>query len=1128
VTIGGNLPNQFNDNDDNGLRVFSGGAVSLSYFNADHNTESGIYIENDYPGRSGNVTINLTYTPAIGSWLNSVTENDQYGLRIESFGNILIDRCDAHDNNYDGADLYNVDAPSAKTVTGKNSSFSYNGMNGLDITSKGNITLVDVQGYHNYGSYGARISNSTGMGNVSVTCSGPAYCNFTANTLMGLRIYAAGTITLKNVDASGNPSGAVLWNLNGVGKSVTVTNGVFSDSTSSYGLQITTTGPVILANVTSDENTGSGTIIDSTYASKAQIVKITNSSFNSNQGGDGLDIYSLGSVTLNGIQASGNASSGAHIDTCVYDGAILACRGSGSVTVVGKENLFNDNSDAGLYMVTRFGATLNNISASNNDTGLMIWHNYTNCSGNILINASSGFTNTISGNNAYGIYIEAYGNITLQRFDASNNALYGVYLSNQSGPAGKKITLSYGTVNDNQYDGMRIYATGPVSLTAIQALRSSKYFYSIDDDTGQYVYDRLPHEQVNDEVWYFDGSNGQNISVDLISTTFDAYLELYDENWYLIRADDDGAGGTDARITTTLGADGTYYLVVKSATEGGYGNYNLRLDGSSPTTRIYNYRGVYIDNRYQSGTGSITVIAPSGSYGLDIRDNSNDGLTIYTNGTVNINGLNSSYNGGSYGMYLEDYSEGASVTIKNSTFDHNDDMGLYLYAKGTVTWSTGSAIGNLTNFGANIRNDAASTYRPVNLSNVVFSENNGYGLYITSLGSVTLKNVNSTGNLGGYGAKIDNCLSNLGVCAGYGNITISGTYGLNNFDDNTSIGLQISSRGTVSLTNVNASGNADGGVYIFNSYDNAYGNVTVKSSSKKTNLVMSDNHTGCTIYSSGIVTLMNATAEGNTNSGFEVDNSSALTPKKATLMYLLAANNGNNGVWVGSVGLITVANVEGYSNSTGVSLTNWEVTTPQSISISRVKVDGNSGSGLIVNSKGDVTLNNIIATANNYGAYITNTWGTDSKVTVLGSMGENIFSGNSEEGLTINSNGIVSLTSVTAMNNLGSGILSNTAASLTASKLMLYNNGRYGFTGIVDQDVSLSGVQSYNNGSANNGDGLYLTLQSSSIVKILQSVFAGNYGSGIDILSGLPPILTGTFYFGNDADNTGDKNLFLH
>jgi hypothetical protein len=495
---------------------------------------------------------------------------------------------------------------------------------------------------------------------------------------------------------------------------------------------------------------------------------------------------------------------------------------------------------------------------------------------------------------------------------------------------------------------------------------------------------------------------------------------------------------------------------------------------------------------------------------------------------MNFTGLNSCYNGGYYGLYLSNSGEGASATFMNSTFDNNDGAGLYVSTKGPITWTTGSANGNQANWGGNLRNVEANTYRPITLSNVVFLDNIEIGLSIYSLGSVTLKNVSSIGNLGSYGASIDNCMSNMGACSGYGNVTISGTYGLNNFDNNGSSGLTINSRGTISLTNVNASGNTGNGIYLANFYSNAYGNIIVKSSSKKTNLLMSDNITGCNINSYGTITLSNVSAEGNTNSGFEVDNSNASTSKKVTLTGLLAVNNGNNGVWVASGGPITISYIEGYGNSTGISLTNWDVSTPQAISVSRVKLDGNTGTGLIINSKGDVTLNNVVANNNNYGAYITNTWGTDSKVTVLGTMGENVFNGNVEEGLTIYSHGNVSLTSVTAMSNEGSGVSVNTTASLSASKITLYNNSLYGMTATVDQDVTVNMLQSYNNGVTNNGDGLYLSLQTNSVVKILQSVLAGNYGSGIDMFGGLPPVLTGTFYFGNDADNTGDKNLFLH
>ena len=51
-------------------------------------------------GRSGNVTINLSYKPVLGTWKNTISDNLQVkGLYVESFGNILVDQCIAAEGN---------------------------------------------------------------------------------------------------------------------------------------------------------------------------------------------------------------------------------------------------------------------------------------------------------------------------------------------------------------------------------------------------------------------------------------------------------------------------------------------------------------------------------------------------------------------------------------------------------------------------------------------------------------------------------------------------------------------------------------------------------------------------------------------------------------------------------------------------------------------------------------------------------------------------------------------------------------------------------------------------------------------------------------------------------------------
>lgn len=80
----------------------------------------------------------------------------------------------------------------------------------------------------------------------------------------------------------------------------------------------------------------------------------------------------------------------------------------------------------------------------------------------------------------------------------------------------------------------------------------------------------------------FEGRAGQTITITLASTEFDAYLLLKDAGGDRLAADDDGAGGTDARISAfSLPADGRYTIIAGSYTNAETGAFTLTLDAAS-------------------------------------------------------------------------------------------------------------------------------------------------------------------------------------------------------------------------------------------------------------------------------------------------------------------------------------------------------------------------------------------------------------------------------------------------------------------------------------------------------------------------------------------------------------------
>lgn len=85
------------------------------------------------------------------------------------------------------------------------------------------------------------------------------------------------------------------------------------------------------------------------------------------------------------------------------------------------------------------------------------------------------------------------------------------------------------------------------------------------------------------QVWYFEGRQGQRVTINLRAPDFDPFLHLgLVGGKTTIATDDDGGGGTNARITATLPSTGTYAIVANALRANGRGAYTIEVrDGSS-------------------------------------------------------------------------------------------------------------------------------------------------------------------------------------------------------------------------------------------------------------------------------------------------------------------------------------------------------------------------------------------------------------------------------------------------------------------------------------------------------------------------------------------------------------------
>jgi len=84
------------------------------------------------------------------------------------------------------------------------------------------------------------------------------------------------------------------------------------------------------------------------------------------------------------------------------------------------------------------------------------------------------------------------------------------------------------------------------------------------------------------DAYRFSGREGQRVRIDMSSSDFDTYLQLFDDNRLSLAEDDDGAAeGTDSRLTFTLPRTGEYVVEARAFSED-TGGYELTISEIEP------------------------------------------------------------------------------------------------------------------------------------------------------------------------------------------------------------------------------------------------------------------------------------------------------------------------------------------------------------------------------------------------------------------------------------------------------------------------------------------------------------------------------------------------------------------
>ncbi|MFN8410892.1 MAG: right-handed parallel beta-helix repeat-containing protein [Anaerolineales bacterium] len=1138
--------NTFNTNGGYGLYVKSKGAITLNNVLANKNSNMGAYLTNDFTGAAGAITL---------TGFNVFTENIDNGLFITSRGAIVINNITASSNGQSGANIQNTMAgivtPQPVTLAGTNRFEDNNGSWGLVIKSNGLITTNNINANINK-FLGVEIDNSTGV-NAGVSMTGTN--SFNANGTIGLLVSSKGSLSLANVNANGNTfEGATLSNYNSSAPMNITLSGTNSFSNNgSDGLLVDTKGIVTISNITASNNTGNGAGLDNHVHGNPSSLKgitLTGTNIFSNNKNNGLVVNSYGVVTLANITASSNGDSSGENGVNITNGYVGTTITPVAVTLTGV-NFFNSNFSSGLSVASLGAITVNNVSANDNHNGYGVTLDNKNAASSAVsvIGAPS-----LNHNKLTGLYVQSKGTITISNVNAGQSITeYGAQLDNTFSTTQSGIVVSgINTFNSNYNTGLYIRSKGTVSINSVTAnsngLTSSGYGADISNLSASPVAKTISITGVNkfndnksggllvnakgaisvSSVTASNNVNGEGVSLNNISGSYAVTVagsNTFNNNL------------NDGLLINSLGV-----VTLSNITA----SYNGALLG--------NGRGVTVINDLAGSLGSVAI---SGSNVFN--NNKNTGLYIVSRGTISISGVTASSNGNAileYGVYLDNTN---AVTNKSivvggvNTFNLNYDGGLFVNTKGTVTspaTATLNADLNSNGVGIYISNTLAGTSPQVVslLGKINVSSSSQEGLYVKSIGAITVNNIKATGNnisgLGAGGVVLKNDISGVLPSVPPG-VYIGGT---NSFTGNEIYGLQILTSGVISVANITAMDNTGDGVHLENNHEKNNTSKALGVTVSGVNKITGNGFDGLFVDSAGLVTLSNITSQNNGGNGAFV-NTESLGPTLPQSVTLLGTNNfsgnGDDGLNISAYGSVNISGITAKSNGGyGLKVVNNSGYMPANVTISGINTfTGNQTGGLYVISIGSITVSSLTATdtTNGTGAYLHNDWSYTIPVTLVikqsvGTItlsGLNTFTGNYVTGLDVGSFGAITLNSVNASNNghlaIGYGVkLTNKLSTATiAPKVTLTGNNIFNGNKQNGLDVNSRGAITVSNLIANNNNdyGAYFDNDTGGSAGITITGFSttlSNTTSGLVTRSSGAINLTKV-----TADNNGNNGLFI-
>jgi hypothetical protein len=553
----------------------------------------------------------------------------------------------------------------------------------------------------------------------------------------------------------------------------------------------------------------------------------------------------------------------------------------------------------------------------------------------------------------------------------------------------------------------------------------------------------------------------------------------------------------------TLG-DGVTVISKGTITVGGVtalGNNGSGLNISSFGTTVTIKNSVFSNNIYdasQDALGNGIVINPLGVANITLDNvyllnNQKQGAFISTLGNVALKNLVVSGNGQEGILITKDFAtdgNGAkNVTVQNSTFKNNTENNFDIYASGSVIITNLTSTGSVNGSGLLINNVGALTPLPVTLSKVVLNGNGNMGSNISSKGTITVNNINASQN-NGIGLYLDNDYENA-----TGSIIILGTLGTNQVNNNGG-GLIIDSTRNITVSSLQANNNSIDGIYIEGGGPSS--NIILTGIESSGNQCLG-------IYNpvaTGTVTVNKVTAYGNGFGGIFIDNSSATTAKSVLVSNSVlrdSSDAGAYGLTIYSVGQISLNNITTSGNNAyGAYLDNssYNLTQiPQAVTIINSQFDNSINDfGIVIYSQRKITLTNISASGNaGVGIIADNTTSTIASPIVM--TGANRISNNVSNGILFSSKGAVTASGIIALGNSINEITTSSLATIANSQFS--GSGLTGLSIKSNGNTVLRGVNAIQNG-INNGSssGIAVNLKSGRLY-IYSSVIMANSGFGL-------------------------------